>query len=922
MQESAREFAFDSARMAAAFGAPADDSGASTEQRARFLDATRQTLADGRAQIRAAFESGATGAATVRANCRLIDGIVRTILDTAANRIYPAANPTKGERLAAAAVGGYGRGEMAPFSDVDLLFLLPYKETPRIEQIIEYTLYVLWDLGLKVGHATRSINECIRLSKGDTTICTSILEARYLWGEAPLFQELRKRFDEEVVKNTGPAYVEAKLAERDERHRRLGGSRYVLEPNIKEGKGGLRDLQTLYWIAKYLYRVDDVADLVARGVLSHEEVRRFDRAQEYFWVMRSWLHYLAGRAEDHLTFDMQIELSRRMGYRDRGRVKGVERFMRHYYLHAKDVGDLTRIFCAALEAEHRGRPRLAFRKFWTTERDVAGFPVESGRVSVKDGEAFAREPVKMLGLFHAAQAAGLDVHPRALRHVTRHLRLVDSVREDPEANRLFLAMLTSKKDPETTLRRLNEAGVFGRFVPDFGRVVAQMQHDLYHVYTVDEHTIFAIGILAGVESGKYKAEMPVISEAVHKISDASRRALYVALLLHDIGKGRGGDHSEIGANIALRLGPRFGLTPEETETASWLVRYHLVMSNTAFKYDIADPKTVSDFVAVVQSVERLRLLTILTACDIRAVGPNIWNGWKAALLRDLYYIAEEVMSGGMIAEGRKARVKAAQDALRAALSDWSAADIETHLARGYPTYWLGFDTETHARHARLVAEAERSATPLTVEKRVDTERAVTEITIYTPDHAGLFMRIAGAMALAGANIVDAKVHTLSNGKALDTFWVQDAHEGGALERPEKLARLSVRIEDALTKGPRHLEELVKKRPIPERTRAFTVQPRVIINNNASRTHTVIEVNGLDRPGFLHDVTRTLTALNLQISSARISTFGERAVDVFYVKNAYGVQESHEAKLKQIRAALMEALGGAPEPAREAATAAQ
>ena len=696
----------------------------------------------------------------------------------------------------------------------------------------------------------------------------------------------------------------------------------MLEPNIKEGKGGLRDLQTLYWIAKYLYRVDDVADLVARGVLSREEVRRFDRAQEYFWVMRSWLHYLAGRAEDHLTFDMQIELSRRMGYRDRGRVKGVERFMRHYYLHAKDVGDLTRIFCAALEAEHRGRPRLAFRKFWTTERDVEGFPVESGRVSVKDGEVFAREPVKMLGLFHAAQTAALDVHPRALRHVTRHLRLVDSVREDPEANRLFLAMLTSKKDPETTLRRLNEAGVFGRFVPDFGRVVAQMQHDLYHVYTVDEHTIFAIGILAGVESGKYKAEMPVISEAVHKISDASRRALYVALLLHDIGKGRGGDHSEIGANIALRLGPRLGLTPEETETASWLVRYHLVMSNTAFKYDISDPKTVSDFVAVVQSVERLRLLTTLTACDIRAVGPNIWNGWKAALLRDLYYLAEEVMSGGMIAEGRNARVKAAQDALRAALRDWSAADIETHLARGYPTYWLGFDTETHVRHARLVGEAERSGTPLTVEKRVDTQRAVTEITIYTPDHAGLFMRIAGAMALAGANIVDAKVHTLSNGKALDTFWVQDAHEGGALERPEKLARLAVRIEDALTKGPRHLEELVKKRPMPERARAFTVQPRVIINNNASRTHTVIEVNGLDRPGFLHDVTRTLTALNLQISSARISTFGERAVDVFYVKNAYGVQETHEAKLKQIRAALMEALGGAHEPAREAATAAQ
>jgi [protein-PII] uridylyltransferase len=920
MQESAREFVFDDARIAAAIVLPADS--AASDLRPRLIEALRRTLADGRAAIRRDFENGATGATTVRANCRLIDGIVRAVLGIAANRVYPSANPTQAERIAVAAVGGYGRGELAPFSDVDLLFLLPYKETPRTEQIIEYTLYALWDLGLKVGHATRPIAECIRLSKADNTICTSILEARYLWGETALYQELRKRFDEEVVKNTGAAYVSQKLAERDERHRRLGGSRYVLEPNVKEGKGGLRDLQTLYWIAKYLYRVDDVADLVARGVLSPAEARRFDRAQEFFWVVRCWLHYLAGRAEDHLTFDMQVELARRMGYRDRGRVKGVERFMRHYYLQAKDVGDLTRIFCAALEAEHRSRPRIQFRRLWGSEREIDGFPLEAGRVSVKNGEDFARDPVKMLRLFHAAQWRELDIHPRALRHVTRHLRLIDSVRDDPEANRLFLEMLTSQKDPETTLRRLNEAGIFGRFVPDFGRVVAQMQHDLYHVYTVDEHTIFAIGILAGVEAGKYTAEMPVISEAVHKISEGSRRALYVALLLHDIGKGRGGDHSEIGAGVALRLGPRFGLSAEETETASWLVRYHLVMSNTAFKYDISDPKTITDFIGVVQSVERLRLLTILTACDIRAVGPNVWNGWKAALLRDLYYMAEEVMTGGMLAEGREARVKAAQGALRAALADWAPADIEVHLARGYPTYWLGFDAETHVRHARLVAEAERSGAPLTIEKRVDAKRAVTEITIYTPDHPGLFARIAGAMALAGANIVDAKIHTLSNGKALDTFWVQDAHEGGPLERPEKLARLAVRIEDALTKGPRHLEELVKKRPIPERTRAFAVQPRVIINNNASRTHTVIEVNGLDRPGFLFDVTRTLTALNLQIFSARISTFGERAVDVFYVKNAYGVQETHEGKLKQIRAALLEALGGAPEPAREPAAAAQ
>jgi len=521
--------------------------------------------------------------------------------------------------------------------------------------------------------------------------------------------------------------------------------------------------------------------------------------------------------------------------------------------------------------------------------------------------------VNLLRIFHVAQENGLDIHPRALRLITQSLKLIGpKLRADAEANRLFMAMLTSPKEPEITLRRLNEAGVFGRFVPDFGRVVAQMQYDMYHTYTVDEHSIFAIGILHKIEAGALKEELPLASEIVHTID--SRRALYVAVLLHDIAKGRGGDHSELGAQVADRLGPRFALSAEETETAAWLVRFHLLMSNTAFKRDIDDPQTIRDFAERVQSPERLKLLLILTAADIRAVGPKVWNGWKAALLRELYHRALEAISGGLVADQRDRRIAAAQQAVRALLPDFSEEETASFTAKGYPSYWLSFDAATHARHARLTREAERSNAPLTVDTRVDAHRAVTEVTLYTADHAGLFSRIAGALALAGANIVDAKILTLSNGMALDTFWVQD-QLGGAFDRPDKLARLAVLFENVLSGKIKPHVELKKPGAIPSRTRVFTVPPRVLIDNKASLTHTVIEVNGRDRPGLLFEVTRAFTGLNLQISSAKISTYGEKVVDVFYVKNLFGHKVEHERKLKDIRERLTAVMA---EPVEEVA----
>ena len=872
-------------------------------------------------EVKKRFEAGKlTGPEATRAHAHLMDQLIRTVHDFADKWVYPSANPTTGETLTIIATGGYGRGELAPFSDIDLMFLLPYKMTPRTEQIVEFMLYMLWDLGLKVGHATRSVDEAVRLAKEDLTIRTSLLEARWLWGDQVLFDKFKKAFWDEVAEGSGMAYVDEKLAERDARHDKMGDTRYVLEPNIKEGKGGLRDLQTLIWIAKYLYRVNNMKDLVGEGVFTKDDMKLFEKSEDFLWTVRCHLHYLIGRPEERLTFSVQKDIAERLGYRDHAGTAGVERFMKHYFLIAKDVGDITRILCAVLEHQQKKatkRFRLPFFRF--NEPDVEGFKIDGGRLTVENKKAFANDPVKLIGLFHAAQKHDLDIHPEALRLVTQNLKLVDAkLRRNKQANRMFVEMLTGE-DPVTTLMRFNEAGVFGRFIPDFGRVVAQMQYDMYHVYTVDEHTIRAIGLLNGIETGRLKEDHPVSFEVISEVQ--SREALYASVLLHDIAKGRGGDHSELGAEVALKLCPRMGLNEWETETVSWLVRHHLLMSATAFKRDLDDPKTIQDFCDIVQSPERLRLLLCLTVVDIRAVGPNVWNNWKAGLLRELYWLAKAQLTGDAGADRRKNRVERAKTALEQALGKWPAKEREAHLARGTDTYWLSADTETQVRHAELVRKAEKDKADLIINMAVDKNRAANEIIVYTADHPGLFANIAGALSLAGVSVLDAKITTLTNGMALDTFWVHDQH-GQAIEEKGQMTRMAKRIEDAL-RGERDPARELKKEPAAgfmDKSKAFAISPRVIIDNQASNTHTVIEINARDRLGFLHDVTSALTDEGLQIASAQITTYGERVVDVFYVKDIFGLKVQHPEKLKSIEARLLERVGGAKKAAKSGKSA--
>ncbi|MCB2107803.1 MAG: [protein-PII] uridylyltransferase, partial [Rhodobacteraceae bacterium] len=757
--------------------------------------------------------------------------------------------------------------------------------------------------------------------KADMTIRTTLLDARWIWGDQDLARELTARFKKDVVEGSSAQFVEAKFAERSERHAKTGDSRYRLEPNVKDDKGGLRDLQTLFWIARYLYGVGDIAELADRGTIDHDTAARYAKALDFLTTVRCYIHYLTGRLENRLTFDLQRQIAAKIGYAERAGSTATERFMKHYFLIARDVGDLTRIFVTILEDAGRRRPLVRLSSALRRRR-IAGFVVEAGRIGVRTEDAFEKDPLKLIRIFRIAQKRGYNFQPRTLRLIARNAQRVVALRDDPAANALFLEILTAPEGPEATLRLMSESGVFGRFIPDFARVVAQMQYDMYHVYTTDEHTIRALGILHRIEQGKLKQDLPVVTDVVKTVQ--SRRALYVAVLLHDIAKGRGGDHSELGADIALELCPRLGLSPEETESVSWLVRYHLLMSETAFKRDLDDQQTIVRFADAVQSPERLRLLLILTCADIRAVGPNVWNNWKATLLRELYYRAHELMSGGQSIGGRDARVAARREALLARISDWPAEERERFVASGAPGYWLAHDTDAHERHARFIRRAERTGDKIAIDFSVDDSRDITSMLIYTHDHPGLFAKIAGALALSGVSVVDAKIQTLSNGMALDSFAFQD-YDGEPISQITRLERVRARVVQAL-EGRIWLDRELTKTSmlrVPQRAIAMEVPPRVFIDNAASKVCSVIEVNGHDRPGFLYDVTKTLTDLGLQINSAHISTYGERIVDVFYVKDVFGMKVEHDSKLKGIREALGKAIGvadaditvrGRPKPA--------
>ncbi|WP_037969610.1 [protein-PII] uridylyltransferase [Sulfitobacter noctilucicola] len=881
------------------------------DRRAAAVAVLQQAQKSGRAQIATSFAAAPFDArGMTRAYTYLTDHLVRSTLQFASQVLHPKPNPTEGERLSVIGVGGYGRGEMAPFSDVDLLFLIPYKATAWSESVIESMLYMLWDLKLKVGHSTRTIKDCVRLGAEDYTIQTALLEHRYICGAVELEQELTKALDADLFSGNGREFIEAKLEERDRRHEKQG-QRYVVEPNVKEGKGGLRDLHSLFWIAKFIYKVDRIAELVDKGVFRPEEYETFAEAEDFLWAVRGHLHLLTNRATEQLTFDMQAQVAQAMGYEDiRGR-RGVEIFMQTFFLHATTVGDLTRIFLTNLEAVHLKAEPLLERIFRRRPRIKAGYIVVHNRIAIEDDEAFLSDKLNLLRIFEEALRTGMLIHPDAMRLIKANLHLIDdAMRTNAEAQRIFFDLLLKHGNPERALRRMNELGILSAFVPEFENIVAMMQFNMYHSYTVDEHTIQTIATLAMIEKNELEEELPVASSILKR--GVNRKVLYTALLLHDIAKGRPEDHSILGAKMVRSIAPRLGLKQEDTDTVEWLVRYHLLMSDMAQKRDIADPRTVRDFAKAVQTVKRLDLLCVLTVCDIRGVGPNTWNNWKAVLIRALYRQTKRALETGLEDLNRDNRGAEAKKALREALSDWPRKALQTETARHYDPYWQGLHVTAHVAFAELLRDIGEGE--IRIDLHPDEDRDATRACFVMADHPGIFSRLAGALALVGANVVDARSYTTKDGFITDAFWIQDA-EGNAYEA-SRLPRLRQMIAKTL-KGEVVARDALKSRDkIKKREKAFRVPTHITFDNDGSEIYTIIEVDTRDRPGLLYDLARSLADSNVYIANAVIATYGAQVVDTFYVKDMFGLKYHSESKQKTLEKRLRQAIADGVERAEE------
>ncbi len=840
------------------------EAAAAPDVRKAVAAALKETFDAARARAARRLEGGTDGVEVARLYSAAADEMLTALWVFATETLYPAPNPTLAERLSLIAVGGYGRGVLAPFSDLDLLFLRPWKSIPRTEQVIEFMLYVLWDLRVKVGQSARSVDECLALAKSDMTVRTALLEARPLAGDARLADDFIARFRAGVVKADPRPFIAAKLEERDARHQKTGAVRYRVEPNVKDGKGGLRDLNTLFWIARSLAPESPLGARVLDGLLTPRERRTFEESFDFLWRTRAHLHLTAGRAEEKLTFDLQPEVARRMGWRGRGDEPAVERFMRRYFLVARDVGALTRAMSARLEAREQ-KPTLSLSRLIPGRKrklGVEGFVEDGGRLSVTGPEVFAAAPEKLLVLFRTADEHDLDLHPEAFSAVSRSLSLVTpALRRDPEATRAFLDILTHGQRPYRVLTLMNETGLLGRFLPEWGRIVGQTQFNMYHAYTVDEHTLQAIGIINDIWRGKLIGDHPTSTGIVHRIDDFE--ALMLAMLLHDVGKGGDRGQLEDGAIAARRACDRLGLDPRRIEFVVWLVRHHLALSDYAQKRDVSDPATVRAFAKLVGDPERLRTLLILTVADIRAVGPGVWNGWKGQLMRDLYLRTESVFRG----------------------EDVTAVDPRAEFPE---LLSRARDTGAAAEIARIAADGE--------------EGAATRVAVAAHDRPGLFADLAAALAGAGADVVGARVATAEDGAALDVFELQDgagAPYGQA--EPRRLTRLLIALETA-ARGQTVPSAPPAARPNPRRA-AFDVRPTAMIDLDQTPDAAVIEVSGADRPGLLAELARLLADHGLSIRSAHIAGFGERAVDGFYVTDVRGRKPKAGASLERLRAEL-------------------
>ncbi len=869
------------------------------KKREIFLKILHVALEAGRLEIKDRLFKNYNGTHVCFANTYLIDQIIRLICDVSATYYFPLLKG-KTNDLAITAVGGYGRQQMLPYSDVDILFLHTPSKNSQSRKMIKFILYMLWDLNFKVDYATRSINECLTFAEQDVRIKTSLLEKRFVYGNKKLFDTLTSGFRKKAYKDKN--FVRAKLEERENRHQRHNDTRYMLEPNIKNGKGGLRDIQTLSWIAKYIYDIESIEELKTLNILTPDETYLFIKSERFLLTVRCYLHFLNQRANDRLTFNMQTQISAALNYADRDRLMGVERFMKHYFLTTKNIGDLKRIICAAIEHKLNVVPLIKRPLNFMLQKSIQGFTLQSGRLNFRNEDDLRKNPTLMLEIFYVCQEQNVLIHPNAIRWIYKNIKLVNhELRNSHKTNEVFLKILTSKHDPGAMLLNLNEAGILGRFIPAFGKIIGQIQYDRYHSFTVDEHTIRAVGAIYKIESGAYRDIAPLASRVIKKIKN--RRVLYLSTFLHDIAKGSGKDHASHGSAITRSIGARLNLSNAEIETTSWLVLNHLTMSMTATKRDLDDPKTILDFVKIVQSLERLYLITVLTTADIIAVGPGIWNTWKSQLLTDLTRRTESVMNGVNLITHFTSQINIKKAEFAKNIPDWSREQLTTYQENLPHSYWLQHEVSSLIFHAEAIMRHKNTQENFWIEYTPRSDLEMIELIVSGPaDYYDLFCTLTGAISGKNLSVIEARAYN-KNGLNLNILMIKNLMNANYYNDHKRINEFCAHVLNALN-GKVALESSQSLRPLPKKQDTTHIHPQVFIDLEASENHTVVEVCGLDRIGLLYNIAQILKEHKLVISSAKISTFGQRVVDVIYIKDRYGMKVIHHNMINKLTTDLL------------------
>ena len=797
------------------------------------------------------------------------------------------------------ATGGYGRGELAPFSDIDILFLHSIRNKKKLENIVKPFLHILWDLGLRIGYATRTAKECIYFSKKNLDITTSILESRFIIGNKTIYNQMKNEYEKKIINTQGLNFISKKLAERENRLKHHRNSRYLLEPNVKNGKGGIRDLQTLSWIGQFYYKANNLNDLVKKKILDKNSAGSFLKSKKFFWTIRTHLHFISGRPNEQLNFEYQTEIAKKMGYKKHKGTIDVERLMKHYFLTAKKVSDLIRIYCTSMEEKEK----LVYkRKRYVNEKKQQNgdYIIINKRINYCKNFSFKNREEIFFKIFQTAQKKNLDIHPLALKKIINNLINIDkNISKKKKILNIFLEILTSKKDPEKYLKLLNETGLLGKLIPDFQKIVGQMQFGGFHTFTVDEHTLKTIGFLNDLELGLVEEKETLYKEIISEI--LSPKVLYISLFFHDLGKGRGLDHCIVSTKIAQKFCFLLKLNKIETNTILWLIKNHLLMSKVSQRLDLDDPRTIIEFVNKIHSLEQLKLLFLFTIIDMKATGKKVWNSWNKFLLEQLFLKSRKFITGSkknFLPNVNKIKLKLKKK------FQHMPKNVFENLFKIFPKdLILNSDEKKLYQYFDIVYKSQRK--PF-IELKQNNYKSATEIIIYSRDEPGLLSKFTGCVAVCGFNVVEARVYTLKNSMALDTIWIQN-DMGSILDSKYHLPKLKNILEKILFKKETIEKNIFLKIKNIKEKNYFNIIPKVFIDNTISDKNTILEINSIDRIALIHDLTKKIYSLGLQINSAKILTMGKKITDIFYITDLKGKKILSNKRKKYLKKQILSLL---------------